>query len=274
MRLLGGLALLFAAVLVGCGVRSTSPSAGTFVPRNPGTLTVVTSEVPTVGFFEGTTQHPTGGFEYELARAIADRFGLKLVRIVIEPFGQVVAGNLGGADMALDLLTPTSQRKKHLDFSTPYLVSPPTVVVRRGTSIPDLKTAQGLRWGAVRSTTFVDAIGDLVAPRAPTRLFDGNAPMLEALRRGEIDAAMLDLPLAVVYAEQSHGTFKVAAQLPSPESIAAALPKGSSNREAVDSAIRAFTADGTIQRLLKRWVGSAVANAETAIPLLHTTRPQ
>jgi ABC-type amino acid transport substrate-binding protein len=235
---------------------------------------VVTSEVPTVGFFEGTTQHPTGGFEYELARAIADRFGLKSVRIVIEPFGQVVAGNLGGADMALDLLTPTSRRKKHLDFSTPYLSSPPTVVVRRGTSIPDLKTAQGLRWGAVRSTTFVDAIGDLVAPRAATRLFDGNAPMLAALRSGEIDAAMLDLPLAVVYADQSHGTLKVAAQLPSPESIAAALPKGSANREALDSAIRAFTADGTIQRLLKRWVGSAVANAETAIPLLHTTRPQ
>jgi ABC-type amino acid transport substrate-binding protein len=120
----------------------------------------------------------------------------------------------------------------------------------------------------------VDAIGDLVDPRAPTRLFAGNDPMLAALRRGEIDAAMLDLPFAVVSADQSHGQLKVAAQLPSPESIAAALPKGTANREAVDSAIRAFTADGTIHRLLKRWVGSAVANAETDIPLLHTTRPQ
>jgi ABC-type amino acid transport substrate-binding protein len=98
--------------------------------------------------------------------------------------------------------------------------------------------------------------------------------MLAALRGGEIDAAMLDLPLAVVDADRSRGALKVAAQLPKPESIAAALPKGSGNREAVDSAIRAFTADGTVDRLLKRWIGSAVANAETAIPLLHTTRPE
>lgn len=270
----GGLALLCAGALGGCGVRSTSPAAGTFVPRNPGTLTVVTSEVPTVGFWEGTTQHPTGGFEYELARALADRFGLKSVRIVIQPFNRVVAGNLGGADMALDLITPTSQRKKHLDFSTPYLTSPPTAVVRQGTSIPDLNTAQGLRWGAVRSTTFVDAIQDLVHPGTATRLFEGNNPMLTALRGGEIDAAMLDLPFAVVTADESHGSLKVAAQLPAPESIAAALPKGSGNREAIDSAIRAFGADDTIHRLLERWVGSAVANAETAIPLLHTTRPE
>jgi polar amino acid transport system substrate-binding protein len=234
----------------------------------------VTSEVPSVGFFEGTVQHPTGGFEYELARALADRFDLKSVRIVIEPFTQVIAGNLGGADLALDLLTPTSQREKHLDFSTAYLTSPPTVLVRRGTSIPDLKTAQGLRWGAVRSTTFVEAIDGLVHPGTPTRLFEGNNPMLAALRRREIDAAMLDLPFAVVTADRSHGAFKVAAQLPAPESIAAALPKGSGNREAVDSAIRAFSADGTMHRLLERWVGPAVANAETAIPLLHTTRPE
>jgi polar amino acid transport system substrate-binding protein len=236
-------------------------------------LTVVTSEVPSSGFFEGTPQHPTGGFEYELARAMADRFGLRAVRIEIEPFAQVVAGRLGDADMALDLITPTSQRKKHLDFSTPYLMAPPTVLVRRGTSIPDLKTAQGLRWGAVRSTTFVDAIEDLVHPNTPTRQFSGNSALTAGLQRDQIDAAMFDLPLAVVTADRSHGTLKVAAQLPAPEEIAAALPKGSGNRDAVDSAIRAFTADGTVHGLLGRWIGSAVANADTEIPLLHTTRP-
>ena len=55
------------------------------------------------------------------------------------------------------------------------------------------------------------------------------------------------------------------------EAVAAALPKNSNNEQAVSSAIRAFTADGTIDRLLKKWVGTAAANAETSIPLLHTT---
>ena len=43
------------------------------------------------------------------------------------------------------------------------------------------------------------------------------------------------------------------------------------NRQAVDSAIRAFTADGTIENLLEEWVGAEAANAESQIPLLHTT---
>lgn len=270
----GGLVVLCVVALAGCGTRTTSPAAGTFSAKTPGVLTVVTSDVPSPGFFEGTAQHPTGGFEYELARAMADRFGLKSVRVELEPFGQVVAGELHGADIALDLLTPTPERERHLDFSTPYLMAPPTVLVRRRTSIPDLETAQGLRWGAVRSTTFVKAIDDLVDPHTPTRLFDSSTALLAGLQRGEVDAAMFDLPLAVVNADRSHGSLKVAAQLPVPEEIAAALPKRSANREAVDSAIRAFTADGTVQRLLERWVGSAVANSETAIPLLHTTRPE
>lgn len=274
MRLGRGVILLCAAALVGCGVRSTSPAAGTFVPKTRGVLRIVTSDFPSVGFFEGTVQHPTGGFEYELARAMADRFGLRSVRIEIKPFAEVVDGKLAGADMALDLITPTSERKKHLDFSTPYLMAPPTVLVRRGTRIPDLETAQGFRWGVVRSTTFVDTLQKLIDPNTPTQLFGENSAVIAALERGEIDAAMFDLPLAVVYADRSHGAFKAAAQLPAPEDIAAALPKGSGNREAVDSAIRAFSADGTVHRLLERWVGSAVANSETAIPLLHTTRPR
>jgi ABC-type amino acid transport substrate-binding protein len=49
------------------------------------------------------------------------------------------------------------------------------------------------------------------------------------------------------------------------------MPRESSNRQAVDSAIRSFAADGTIEGLLEEWVGSDAANAESAIPLLHTS---
>ena len=94
--------------------------------------------------------------------------------------------------------------------------------------------------------------------------------MVAALEDGQIDAILLDLPLAVVTANDSSGRLHTAAQLPEPELIAAALPRGSSNTEAVDSAIRAFTADGTIDDLLLRWVGSTAADAEKSIPLLRT----
>ncbi len=266
------IALLCPGGVAGCGVLSTSPAAGTFRTATPGVLTVVTSDIPTAGFWEGTAAHPTGGFEYELARMLAERFGLRHVRITIELFNRVVDGNLRGADLALDLITPTSARESKLKFSTAYLTGAPAVVVRRPTQIPDLATAQELTWGAVRSTTFVGDIKSLVAPEHPVEIFNDQLELQLALRKRQIDAAIFDLPLAVVVSRRSGGTLKVAAQLPTPELIAAALPKNSGNEQAVDSAIRAFIADGTIQRLLDRWIGPQATNADTTIPLLHTTR--
>lgn len=265
--------LLAAALLLsGCGTLTTSPAAGTFTPRTPGVLTVVTSDVPDEGFWLGTVNHLTGGFEYELARHLAQRFGLKSVRVKLIRFGRVVAGHLGGGDLALDLITPTNERRQRLDFSSPYLDAPPTVVVRSGVGVPDLATAQALRWGTVEKTTLVGIVNTLITPDLPVVTFANDSQLVAGLDAGKVDAILLDMPLAVAIATRSHGRLDAVAQLPAPEEIAAALPKGSGNVEAVDSAMRAFTADGTINKLLRTWIGPAAADAEKSIPLLRTTR--
>jgi polar amino acid transport system substrate-binding protein len=263
--------LLLALFLTACGAETTSPAAGTFTPRTHGVFTVVTSEVPRPGFWEGTPARVSGGFEYKLAADLAQRFGLKAVRVKIEPFNRIVQGHLDGSDLALDLITPTSERMQHLAFSFPYLDAAPTVVVRPGTSVPDLADAQKLRWGGVRATTLVPIIHTLIRPKDQVRMYGTTAAMVGALEHGQIDAVLLDMPLAVATADRSGGRLKAAAQLPDPESLAAALPKGSANVQAVDSAVNALTANGTISRLLRTWVGAAAATAETSIPLLQTS---
>lgn len=258
-----------ALALAACGADTTSPAAGTFTPRTPGVLTVVTSEVPSPGFWEGTPSHVTGGFEFELAKLLAQRLGLKAVRVKIEPFHRIVQGQLDGADIALDLITPTTGRGRRLSFSYAYLNAAPTVVVRAGTAVPDLQAAQTLRWGAVRATTFVGTIESMISPNGPIRMYEDTSDMVIALERGQIDAVLIDLPLAVVIADRSGGRLSAAAQLPDSELIAAALPRGSGNVQAVDSAFNAFSADGTIDHLLQAWVGSSAAHAGS-IPLLQT----
>jgi polar amino acid transport system substrate-binding protein len=210
------------SVLVGCG--SISGSAGTFTPMQPGVLTVATSAVPSAGFWEGTAAHPTGGFEYELAKEMAKRFGLDRVKIRIVHFHRLVRGHLGGADLGVDLITPTSEREEALEFSQPYLKTAPTVLVRAGTEVPDLKTAQELRWGAIQSTTFVEAIEDSIVPEREPVLYDGQQEVLAALRSGAIEATLLDLPLAVATAERSGGALEAVAQLPDKEALSVALP--------------------------------------------------
>lgn len=261
-----------ALMLVACGDRSTSPAAGTFTPRTAGILTVVTSDIPSPGFWEGSSRRLTGGFEYELAKLFAERFGLRSLRVETESFHRIVQGHLGGADLGLDLITPTRTRGQFLDFSTPYLNAAPTVVARTGTNVPDVATARQLRWGVVHGTTFVGIVHSVIDPRRPTGMYENNAALVTALEDNQVDAVLLDLPLAVVTANESSRRLHTTAQLPEPELIAAALPKGSGNTEAVDSAIRAFTTDGTIDDLLQRWVGSTAADAEKSIPLLRTNQ--
>src|SRR5205823_2640573 len=76
--------------------------------------------------------------ERDLAHALAKRFDLGSVVVVPVGFAALVGGDLNGADLALSELTPTGEREKVLDFSTPYLVAPPSVVVRPGGAVRDL----------------------------------------------------------------------------------------------------------------------------------------
>lgn len=267
----GGLSIL-TLLASGCGIESTSPAAGQFTPNVKRVLTVVTSSIPSPGFWEGTPTMVTGGFEYGLAKDLAERFGLRSVRVRVEPFSRIVNGHLDGADLALALITPTAGRAQALSFSSPYLETAPTVLVRTGTAVPDLNAAEGLRWGAVRDSTFVGMIDTLIAPSAPLRIFGHRVEMLAALTAGQVGAVLLDLPLAVETAARSDGRLQVVAQLPVSELIAAAMPKGSGNVQAVDSAIRAFMSDGTIDHLLNVWIGPLAANAEDSLPLLQTMR--
>jgi polar amino acid transport system substrate-binding protein len=253
---------------VGCG---GSGAAGTFTPRTPGTLTVATAQIPDPGFWAGTPQHPSGGFEYGLAHALAARFGLGRVRVVIVPFAELVAGDLGGADLALSDITVTEEREEHVDFSSSYLKAPPSILVRPGTEVADVDAAQELRWAVEGGTTLQHALEDAIRPNAPPSILHHQREALLALRMDRADAVMLDLPVALAYARQSPKTYAVAAQLPSEDVLAAALPKGSENLEAVDSALRAFNADGTIERLGHKWLDADLSEGGAEqVPALRT----
>ncbi|MFC0531078.1 ABC transporter substrate-binding protein [Phytohabitans kaempferiae] len=255
-------ALLVVVLLAGCG--AAVPAAGGFRPAVRGELTVATATLPLPGFWE-----EPGGFEYELARALADRFGLRL-RVVRVPFERIVSGDLGGADLALSQVTATPERERVLDFSAPYLAATPTGLSPN--AIPDLATARDLRWAVTRGTTLAAILQGVVRPRTPPALTSDEPAALVLLAAGSVDAVLLDLPVALVAADRSGGRLRVAVQVYSDDSLAVALQQGSPNREAVDSAIRALTDDGTIDRLGKRWLGADLRDAEADVPVLRSHR--
>jgi polar amino acid transport system substrate-binding protein len=264
-----------AAVVVVLGLCLTAcgepGAAGTFTPRTPATLTVATAEIPEPGFWAGTAQHPTGGFEYELARALAAHLGLARVKVVLAPFARLVAGDLAGADMALSDITVTQERSQHVSFSSSYLAAPPAILVRPGTRVPDVHAAQRLHWAVEEGTTLQSALEETISPSSAPLIFHHQREALHALRARRANAVMLDLPVALSYAREAPHTYAVAAQLPSEAVLAAALPKGSENVEAVDSALRALASDGTIERLGREWLHAEVSEGQLEqVPVLST----
>jgi ABC-type amino acid transport substrate-binding protein len=265
------LGLLVVAVVLSACANAGNGAAGTFTPRVKGTLTVATAQIPDPGFWSGTFAHPTGGFEYGLAQALAERFDLKRIRVVEVPFHELVRGHLGGADLALSDITITDERAEHLDFSTSYLEAPPAIVVHPGTAVADVKAARGLHWAVQHDTTLREALETQIEPTSKPLVFERQSEKLAAFEDGRADAMLLDLPIALAYARESPRRFAVAAQLPSEAELGAALPSGSDNVEAVDSAIRGLQGEDEIDRLARRWLHANIEEGSAEdIPVLRT----
>lgn len=231
---------------------------------------MATATVPAAGFWEGPADSPTGGLEHGLARALAERFGLDDLKVLQVPFETLVRGDLAGADLALSQLTPTEAREADLDFSAPYLAAAPAILVRSGTEVRDLEAAQELRWAVRSGSTLAEILADSVRPTEPTVELADRQEAIDLLLAGDVEAVLLDLPVAVAIAEHSEGALDVAAQLSIDDDLAAALPDGSPNLEAVDAAIRALLADGTIDDLAGEWLGQAATAGVLDIPVIRT----
>jgi polar amino acid transport system substrate-binding protein len=266
---LGLLAVAGLLVAVGCGGGDFGGASGTFEPNRPGTLTVMTQPLPTVGFWEGQGERPDGGFEYALARELADRLGLERVVVHTEQFSRIIAGELGDADIAMALITPTPEREEVLDFSSPYIEAAPTLLVRAGTEVADVQTAQEMTWALGANTTFQGIVADQIRPDANPLVFEERTEEVEAVKSGRADVAMFDLPAAAAIVHTEPG-LAMAAKLSQTEPIAVALPKGSHDLEAVSAAVRGMLADGTVDELSEEWLGTSLTDLENSVPLLRT----
>ncbi len=233
-------------------------------PATPGTLTVETS-LPGVGWFNGTApENIKDGYEYCMAANLANMAGLKSVTLRNVSFQQLVAGRTNDFDIALAQISITDERKKVVDFSTPYFGSDIGVLIAKGDDVTEdnigTKTC-GVRTG----TTAVDLANDTVG--CETKVYQDSPTMYQAVLSGQVDAVFLDTAVVLAQAKSTGDKLEVVGQYDTGEEYGGIYPKGSPNEDAINEGIQTMEDDGTLAELSKTYLGPAFGADPSSVPV-------
>jgi ABC-type amino acid transport substrate-binding protein len=195
------------------------------------------------------------GYDILVVNAIAEKLGLS-VTYQDTSFDTIFRDTAQGKfDMAVAASTITPEREQTVDFSDPYYQANQSLVVAGdNTDIATTDDLGGQTVGAQDGTTGEDYAND-ETPAAQVRGFPEGPDAINALRAGQVDAVIIDQPVAVDAIESlTGGDIKIAQEIVTSELYGLPFaPDSDSLREAVNEALAELKDDGTIADLYQQY---------------------
>lgn len=201
------------------------------------------------------------GFEVELAKAIAKQLGVEAKLQPTKWDGILAALESKRLDVVINQVTISEERRKKYDFSTPYTVSGiQALVLKRKADALNIRSAKDLadkKVGVGLGTNYEQWLRAEV-PEADVRTYEDDPSKFADLRNGRIDAILVDRLAALEYAQKAKDTVLAGEAFSRLES-GVALRKGEPELlAAIDKALAALKADGTLARLSTQYFGADV----------------
>jgi polar amino acid transport system substrate-binding protein len=229
--------------------------------KSKGTLTVAADPTYAPNEYVASDGKTIVGMSPDLAKAVFAKLGLK-VKMTKATFDGIIPGLQSGKyDIGFSSFTDTKEREKVVDFVTYFEAGTSFYVAKSGgPAINGLADLCGHTVAVERGTTQADdatsqsAKCKTAGKKAVTvKVFpDQNAANL-ALASGRGDVGMADSPVAAYIVEKSNGKFKLSGKLYGPFPYGIAIPKESGMAEPTLAAVKAIMADGTYDKVLKKW---------------------
>ena len=245
---------------------SASASEGSLKTVTPGKLTIATGDPAYSPWVEDNNPASGKGFEAAVAYAVAGKLGFANADVlwVRSTFDAAIAPGAKDWDFNLQQFSITEERRNAVDFSSPYYTTAQAVVslksspVAGATTVAELK---GALLGAQTGTTSHRMLTETVAPTNAPSVFNNSQDTVQALKGGQVDAIVVDLPTALylVAAELDDGVvIGQFADTSGGDQFGLVLPKGSALTTAVTGAVDTLRADGTLDSLTKTWLSESV----------------
>jgi polar amino acid transport system substrate-binding protein len=265
------LVVVLAAGCGGGGKKSSSTTTGTTTPtsvqapsniKSSGKL-VFCSDItypPEESYKAGTTT-PEGS-DIDIGNDVAKRMGVK-ARFDNTGFDGIIAALLAKkCDAIISGMNDTPERRKQVAF-VDYLKVGQSFMVQKGNpaNITSIASLAGKTASVETGTTnkaYLDQQSKTLKSQGKKSIkvipFPKDTDAANALKTKKVDAYFGDSPVAAYYIEKDPASFAIGGNPVNPIPIGIAIRKSDTQlQNAVKQAIRGMYADGTMDKILKRW---------------------
>ena len=244
---------LFAGATVFAACSSDSSSGGSVDSEliQSGTLTVG-SDIPFPPFEFGRAPDYKG-FDIDIVREIAKDMGLKL-KIQDTGFDTIFTDVAQGKfDMVASASTITPERQQTVNFSDPYYEAEQALLVPPDSDISTVEDLSGKIVGAQDGTTG-EAYANDETDASEVRGFPNGPAAIDAVKAGQVDATIIDQPVAQDALDKGQTGFDIATLIPTGELYGFAFAKkNTALLDKVNEIVKKMKEDGRLDAVYQKY---------------------
>lgn len=204
------------------------------------------------------------GYDVEVSRAIAEHLGLEPEYVEGEWDGLFAGLEAGRYDIVCNGVEVTEERAKSYDFSEPYAYIHTALAVRSdNTDITSFEDLEGKTTANSIASTYMTLAESYGAEVLGVDTLDETIQMLVA---GRVDATLnADVSFYDYLNVHPDAAFKLVAETPEASHVCIPVRKGGASDTllaAINEAIDALRADGTLAEISEKYFGSDISNEE------------
>jgi glutamine transport system substrate-binding protein len=204
------------------------------------------------------------GFDMDILAEVAERAGFDYNLRTMDFNGIIPALQTGNAQVAIAGITITEERGEIVDFSDPYYDSGLRLLVAANNdSIDEIEDLEGKAVGTKIGSTSYNFLQENLGDSAEIKPYPGSSDMYQALLSGVLDAVFYDAPNVGYFAKTAgEGRVKVVGPLYEGQQYGIAFVEGSEWVDDVNEALASMKADGTYDRIYKKWFGEPPTDSQ------------
>lgn len=233
----------------------------------PGTLTIGTDSPAYPPYFVDDDPTNGQGFESAVAYAVAGGLGFtpEEVAWTVVPFNKSYAPGAKDFDFDINQISITPERAEVVTFSDGYYTVNQAVIaladspVANATTLEELK---GARLGAQVGTTSLKYIQDYIQPSSDPYVYNDTNDAKSALKNGQIDAIVVDLPTAYYITAVEIPKGKIVGQFPAQdggEQFGMLFQKDNPLVGCVNKVLAELKESGELQAIQDEWLAGTTA---------------